>query len=185
LLCAGRTTDDLCRRPVAVDESLRKGKRMEILLCQDVENLGRLGDVVEVADGYARNYLLPKKLAVPVTAANTEDLRRAREARSSRERDEMERIKEEAGKLEGFLCFVPLRATEEGHLFGSVGPTQIAEVLAESGFERVRAASVNLERHLEEVGDYQVEVMLHPEVRVNITVRIAALEEEQPEESSR
>jgi large subunit ribosomal protein L9 len=152
---------------------------MEVVLRTDVEKLGRLGDVVEVADGYARNYLLPKKLAVRVTEENLTEIERARDARREREREELERVSRQAELLEGFLCYITARATERGHLFGSVGAELVAEELVQSGFEGIRPSNVNLPRPIEEVGDYDVEVMLHPEVRVNITVRVAAEEEEE------
>jgi len=151
---------------------------MEVLLRQDVEKLGRMGEVVDVANGYARNYLLPKKIAVPVTAENLRKLEAVREERRRREREELARVGRQAEMLEGFLCYVPMRATEKGHLFGSVGAQQIADELAESGFEGIRASNVNLDRPIEEVGDYEVEVMLHPDVRANILVRVAAEQEE-------
>lgn len=155
---------------------------MEVLLRQDVENLGRMGDVVEVADGYARNYLLPKRFAVPVTDENLDEIEHARDARRQRDQEEMERINRQAELLEGFLCYITARATERGHLFGSVGAAQVAEELDSSGFEGIRPSNVALPRAIEEVGDYEVEVMLHPEVRVHIVVRVAAAEEEEEEE---
>ncbi len=151
---------------------------MEVLLRQDIEKLGRMGEVVDVANGYARNYLLPKKIAVPVTAENLRKLEVVREERRQREREELARVGRQAEMLDGFLCYVPMRATEKGHLFGSVGAQQIADELAESGFEGIRASNVNLDRPIEEVGDFEVEVMLHPDVRANILVRVAAEQEE-------
>jgi large subunit ribosomal protein L9 len=155
---------------------------MEVLLQRDVENLGKLGDVVKVANGYARNYLLPKKIAVPVTPDALRAIESARQARIEREEEELARVTKQARMMEGFLCFIPARATEAGHLFGSVGAQQIADQLLESGFEGVRAASIGLDEHIEEVGDYEVEVMLHPEVRTKILVRVAPEEEEQEED---
>ncbi len=152
---------------------------MEVLLRRDVENLGHLGDVVEVADGYARNYLLPKEIAVPVTPQNLQQIEAAREARRQREREELDRVSRQAELLEGFLCFITARATEQGHLFGSVGAENIATELVDSGFDGIRPSNISLARPIEEVGDYEVEVMLHPEVRVTITVRVAPLEEEE------
>ncbi len=151
---------------------------MEVLLNQNVPDLGRMGDIVEVADGYARNYLLPKKLAMEVSQANLRMIDHAREARAQREKEEVDRVQDQAQKLAGFLCFIEARATERGHLFGSVGPEQVAQSLVESGFEAIRPANVNMARHIEELGDSEVEIMLHPEVRVKITLRIARLEEE-------
>ena len=155
---------------------------MEVLLRHDVPSLGSMGDVVEVADGYARNYLLPKKMAMPVTGANRMTMGKAREARRHREMAEVERLQDWGKKLEGFLCYIPVRATEKGHLFGSVGPEHIAASLTESGFEAVRPTSISLMRHIEEIGDYDIEVMLHPEVRVNIKVRVAPIVEEEQEQ---
>jgi large subunit ribosomal protein L9 len=154
---------------------------MEVLLRQDVEKLGRLGDVVDVAAGYARNYLLPRKIAVPVTARNLREVEAAREAQRLRSQEELARVSRQAEMLEGFLCYLSARATEKGHLFGSVGAQQIADQLVQSGFEGVRASNISLARPITEVGDYDVEVMLHPEVRARILVRVAGEEEEEEE----
>jgi large subunit ribosomal protein L9 len=151
---------------------------MQVLLREDVPKLGRVGDLVDVADGYARNFLLPRRIAVPVTAENLRQVERTRQARDQREVDEKARVGRQAEMLEGFLCYIVARATEKGHLFGSVGAQQIADQLVESGFEGMRAANVNLDRPIEEVGDYKVEVMLHPEVRATITVRVASQQDE-------
>ncbi len=151
---------------------------MQVLLRKDVPKLGGVGEVVDVAPGYARNYLLPKQVAVEVTPENLREAEAARGARRQREMEELERVNRQAEMLEGFLCYIPARATEKGHLFGSVGAQQIAEQLVESGFEAIRPPNVSLERPIEEVGDYEVEIMLHPEVRAHILVRVAAETEE-------
>jgi len=155
---------------------------MEVLLRQDVDKLGAMGEVVDVATGYARNYLIPRKLAVAVTAANLDEVRRAREAKLQRDSEEMQRVKELCQSIEGFLCLVKARATEEGHLFGSVTAEIVAEALVESGFKTVRPANIVMQRHLEQLGDYELEVMLHPDARAHITVRVAPLEEEEKSE---
>jgi len=146
---------------------------MQLLLREDVKDLGHTGDIVEVAEGYARNYLLPKRLAIRVKEANLQAVERAREARRQREMEELERVRSLAGRLEGFLCFIEASATDAGHLYGSVGAEQIAQALVESGFENLRPANVNLPHHIEQAGDYEVEIMLHPDVRVPIKVRVA------------
>ena len=155
---------------------------MEVLLHSDVENLGEMGDVVDVADGYARNYLLPQKLAVKVTAANLNIVEKAQEAKREREQDELQRLKAVGEKLVGFLCYIEMRAPEEGHLFGSVGPEQVAEVMAASGFDAIRPSNVNMPAHVEQVGASEVEIMLHPQVRVSITLRVAPLGESEGED---
>lgn len=151
---------------------------MQVRLREDVEELGRMGDVVDVANGYARNYLLPKRIAVPVTPDNLSQMDRVRQARRQREEEEMARVSRQAELLEGFLCYIQVRATEKGHLFGSVDQQDIALQLAESGFEGIRAANISLDRPIQEVGDCEVEIMLHPEVRATITVRVAGEEDE-------
>jgi len=152
---------------------------MQVLLRQDVDKLGRMGDLIEVADGYARNYLLPKNIAAPVTADNLRHMEQVRKERRQREEEEKARVSRQAELLEGFLCYLPVRATQKGHLFGSVSAHDIAVQLAESGFEGIRPTFVNLDRPIEEVGDYEVEIMLHPEVRVTVTVRVAPAEDQE------
>jgi len=152
---------------------------MQVLLRKDVEKLGRLGDVVDVAAGHARNYLLPKGIAVLVTPQALREAEAAREARRQRSEEELARVNRQAEMLEGFLCYITARATEKGHLFGSVGPQQIADQLVQSGFEGIRPSNVSLEHPIDQVGDYEVELMLHPEVRARILVRVAAEEEEE------
>ena len=150
---------------------------MQVLLQKDVDKLGRLGDVVEVADGYARNYLLPKRIGVPVTPDNLRAIEKARLQRVEQDKEEKERVAELAGRLEGFVCVVQQRATETGHLFGSVGAEEVVESLAESGFDTIRPSSILMTRHFEELGDYEVEAILHPEFHVKFTVRVQPFEE--------
>ncbi len=147
---------------------------MEVLLREDVPDLGRLGDVVTVAPGYARNYLLPKKIAVPVTEENLAQIEASRAARRQREGEELDRVRRQAELLEGFVCYVTARVTGEGHLFGSVGVQQVADHLVADGFEGIRSSNISLDRPVQEVGDYEVEVMLHPEVRAHILLRVAS-----------
>ncbi len=150
---------------------------MKVLLNQEIDNLGDVGDVVEVADGYARNYLLPYNYACNVTANNLQKMESLRKAKERREEEESKRIEQQAEDLEGFLCVVEQRATETGHLFGSVTAELISDLLLESGFKGIRPSSILLDKPIENVGDYPVEVMLLPQVRVPITVRVTALEE--------
>ena len=154
---------------------------MEILLREDVEKLGKMGDIVEVADGYARNYLLPKQKAVPVTEENKAQIRARREAREEKQKAEYQRLEDKAEQLSDFVCYIPVKATEEGRLFGSVTAEDVAESLEESGFQEIRPSFVGLTEPIEETGEYGVEIMLHPDIRVEITLRVAP-ESEIPEE---
>ncbi|MFP4027215.1 MAG: 50S ribosomal protein L9 [Candidatus Brocadiia bacterium] len=156
---------------------------MEVLLREDVENLGQIGEVVDVADGYARNYLLPRRLAVEVTESNLNEVKQAQKARQKRDQEELERVEDVAQDLKGLECAVYAKATEEGHLFGSVGAAKIADALVANGFESVRPANIVITRPFEETGEYEVDVMLHPDVQVTITVEVVARDEsEQMEE---
>ena len=150
---------------------------MQVLLKTDVEKLGRLGDVVDVANGYARNYLLPKGIAVPATAENLRTIEKAARDRRARAEEELVRLTREAEMLDGYLCFITARATEQGHLFGSVGTQQVADHLVANGFASVRAQAVRLDAPIEEVGDYETEVVLDPLARATITVRVSREED--------
>ncbi len=149
---------------------------MKVLLNREIPNLGEMGEEVEVADGYARNYLLPREYALPVTADNLQKTESARRAKKQREQEETARIEDRAKDMEGFLCVVEERANEKGDLFGSVTAEIIAGILSESGFEGIRASNILLDKPIEHVGDYPVEIMLLPEITVPITVRVTAVE---------
>lgn len=146
---------------------------MKIVLRDDVENLGRKGDVVDVADGYARNYLVPRGLAMKATkgaVAQAEAMRRNRAAREARER---EAAQAQASAIAGIRIEIPARVGEGGKLFGSVTATDIAQALAARGVE-VDRRKVGLDEPLKEVGDVEVLVRLHPEVEAAVTVAVVA-----------
>ena len=136
---------------------------MEILLRKDIENLGQAGDIIAVADGYARNYLFPRKLASPVTDENLRTLD-AEKRRGEREAEREHLSLVEYGKtLETVSCTVAAQATDSGHLFGSVTGAQIAQALAAEGHE-IDEKMVHLEHPIKETGVYAVEIHLAPDV---------------------
>ena len=146
----------------------------ELLLAADVENLGRTGDLVKVADGYARNYLVPRGLAEPVT-----DAARRRIAKI---KAEQERVRKEllaaANKLAEALkdASVTIRAkvAEEENLYGSVDAAQIAKAIQLLGFPEIEAGMVELEENIKTLGTYDVPVTLHPEVTQTVKVWVVA-----------
>lgn len=142
---------------------------MEILLKRNVEHLGRLGDVVTVKPGYARNYLLPAGFAVPVTKANIQQIEKAREMALAEERTRIAGIREQAERLAQTSVTIEGRANEEGHLFGSVNAAQIAKSLRDKGFE-VDDRQVRLEAPLREIGVFDVPVHLHQDVDATVKV---------------
>jgi large subunit ribosomal protein L9 len=141
---------------------------MELLLKQNIEHLGRIGDVVKVKSGYARNYLLPRGLAVMVTKSNLAAIEQARAAALAEEQQRVAAMKELAQKVGEASVTIEGRASAEGHLFGSVTAGNIA-ALREKGIP-VEDKQVRLEQPLKQVGVYDVVVHLHATVEVNCKV---------------
>lgn len=136
---------------------------MKVILLKDIEALGSAGEVVEVKNGYGRNFLIPRSEALVATAANMaqfESRRKQQETLSERDRRAAEAL---AKKLEAESITAQVKVGEEDRLFGSVTAQNIAELLAEKGYEIDRRA-IHLEDPIRELGVYNVEVRLHPEV---------------------
>lgn len=148
--------------------------RMKIVLRDDVDNLGKKGDVVEVAAGYARNYLVPRGLALQAhrgAQKQADAMRRNREARDAREREAAQAL---AAQFEGRTIAIKARAGGEGRLFGSVTSVDIAEaVLAQTGAE-IDRRKIDLDEPLKELGGVDLHVRLHPEVVANLHVEVEA-----------
>ena len=140
---------------------------MKIILLKDVEQLGKAGEIVEVASGYARNFLIPQREALVATAANVaqfESRRKQHEAVAERERRTAEAL---AKHLEADSLTAQVRVGEEDRLFGSVTAQNIQELLAEKGYEIDRRA-VQLEEPIRALGVYTIELRLHPEVTAQV-----------------
>jgi large subunit ribosomal protein L9 len=154
---------------------------VQILLRKTIEKLGKPGDVVEVTPGYARNYLLPQGFAVPITKEN---LRLVKKEIEQTEKEEVKR-RAELGQIKKALeespCTITARATEEGHLYGSVTTAVIKEELAKSGIT-IEEKWVLLESPLKEVGAYDVPVHLAPDIETILKVWIVA--EDKPQEKA-
>ena len=142
---------------------------MELLLKQNVEHLGRIGDVVTVKIGYARNYLLPQGLAVAVTKANMAQIERARAQALAEELARVASLKELAAKIGEASVTIEGRANEEGHLFGSVNAAQIAGALRAKGLP-IEDKQIRLEQPLKEIGVFDIVVHLHQTVDATVKV---------------
>lgn len=142
---------------------------MEVLLKTDVERLGRRGEVVEVASGYARNYLLPKGLAVKVDRANARLLEVERRRLAREQAREAARRQALAERVSAISLTITASATEVGHLYGSVGAEEIAAALAQEGVS-VEPAEVRLEEPIKELGVYEVLVGVAEEVEARVRV---------------
>jgi len=146
---------------------------MEVILKQDVPNLGHEGEVVKVADGYGRNYLLPRKLAMQASEANKAVIEQMKAAAARRFATEKAKAQELAAKLEPVVISFTRKSGEQGHLFGSVTTADIAAGLAAQGFE-IDRRKVQLSEPLKSVGEYTVAIRLHREVTVHVKVKVAA-----------
>ena len=142
---------------------------MELLLKHNVDHLGRIGEVVEVKAGYARNYLLPLGMAVSVTKANMEQLEKARAAAFAEEASRVQSYRNVAAQIGETSITVEGLANEEGHLFGSVNAAQIAHALHEKGF-RVDEKMIRLAVPLKEIGVFDVPLHLHQDVEAKVKV---------------
>jgi large subunit ribosomal protein L9 len=145
---------------------------VKLLLKESVKNVGRVGDLVEVSPGYARNFLLPKDLAVHPTPNN---VKKVEERRKEVERLERERRDQQAAlikQLEGVEVTLERRANEQGHLFGSVTATDIAKALQTQGFN-IEAADVNLPGKLDRIDTYQVVISFASDLKTDVKVWVA------------
>jgi large subunit ribosomal protein L9 len=132
----------------------------QAILLQDVDDLGRQGDPVDVSPGYLRNYLVPRKLAQPATPGALEEAQRRREAAEKAEKARAEREAQAAGLLSKTVLTIHQRAGEDGKLFGSVGPKEIADAIREARDLRIDRRKIRLEEPLREVGTFMVEIEL-------------------------
>lgn len=146
---------------------------MEIILREHVDNLGRRGEIVKVANGYARNYLLPRKLALMVTAGNKKQVERERSKFDAKEADEKKVLEALAERLSGVEIVIARRVGETDALYGSVTSADIAEALAAKGFDLDRR-KLHLEEPIKRVGDVDVPLKLHRDVIVTLKVKVVA-----------
>ena len=146
---------------------------MEVILREDIEKLGHRGEVVKVAPGYARNFLLPKKLAVAATASNKKIVEQERDAYLRREAKAKNEAEDLGRMLSGVTITITQRAGEEGHLFGSVTAKDIADGLERQNYT-IDRRKIQLEDPIKNTGEYKVPVRLHREVTAELNVNVVA-----------
>jgi large subunit ribosomal protein L9 len=144
---------------------------MEVILRETVDNLGKRGEIVKVADGYARNYLLPRKLALPATEGNKRHVERERKIVEVRESQEKEQAEAIAARISGVDITIPRRVGETEALYGSVTGADIAEYLKTKGFEIDRRKLI-LPEPIKMIGEHDVPLKLHREVTVPLKVKV-------------
>jgi large subunit ribosomal protein L9 len=145
---------------------------MQIILLEKVVNLGQLGDVVKVKDGYARNFLIPHGKAKRATTQNLAEFEKRRADLEKAQAEQLAQAQERAAKLDGMMIQIAQKAGVDGKLFGSVTNIDISEALAKQGFEVPKAAIRMPEGPLKVVGDHPLKVALHTDVVVTITVSV-------------
>lgn len=147
---------------------------MKLILTQEVSGLGSPGDIVEVKDGYGRNYLMPRGLATKWTKGGEKQIaaiRRGREVRQIRDLDEANRVKSE---LESPTLRVSARAGETGRLFGALTPADIVSAVKDAGGPAVDKRRIEIKNPIRSVGHHEVSVRLHPEVSATLRVEVTA-----------
>jgi len=144
---------------------------MQVILLEQVASLGKLGDVVRVRDGYARNYLIPKKIARRATDAALKEFEARRAELEKVQREKLQAAQAVGEKLSGLTLTVTQKAGVDGRLFGSVTTQDIAQALAVQGFADIAKAQVRLaDGAIKAVGEFPVQVVLHAEVVANVTL---------------
>ena len=144
---------------------------MEVILREHVDNLGRRGDVVKVAEGYARNYLLPRKLALPVTIASKRQIEREREKAEARDAEEASAANALAERMTALDISIARRVGDNQTMYGSVTSADIAAALASKGFE-VDKRKVHLPDAIKSVGEHTVSVKVHRDVTAQVKVKV-------------
>jgi large subunit ribosomal protein L9 len=149
---------------------------MNVILLENVENLGDIGDLVKVKPGYGRNYLLPQGKAALATPENMKEIEARRAELEKAAAEELAAAKKRAGTVQGMELVVQANAGPEGKLFGSVGPIDIADAFEQVQVEVERSEIRMPEGPIQELGEFTVGVHLHPEIDVDITVRVVEAE---------
>lgn len=149
---------------------------MKVILQQDVRGQGKKGQLVEVSDGYARNFLFPKKLAVESTPGAAKEIERKKAAERQREMERRAEAEKKAGVLRGKVINVAAKCGAQGRLYGSVTGQEIAEALKKQYQVDVDKRKIDLSDAIRSVGETEVIVKLYPEVSAKMTVRVTAAE---------
>ncbi|MFH0910987.1 MAG: 50S ribosomal protein L9 [Planctomycetota bacterium] len=149
--------------------------KVKLLLKEDVKDLGRTGDLVEVAAGHARNFLLPKGLALEINASTVQAIEAAKKRRAARELEEKAALAEMGERIHDTTITLAARVSETGTLYGSIAPAQVVAALAEKGL-RIEEEMVRMPEHVKALGEYLVPIHLHPEVDTDCTLVVVAEE---------
>lgn len=145
---------------------------MKIILLQDEKKLGKKGDIIEASDGYARNYILPKKIGVEATSKNMNDLKLQKANEDKRAKEQLDAAKALAADLESRQVVVKIKAGEGGKAFGSVSTKDIAEAYMSQHNIEIDKKKIQLQDGLKNFGAYEVPIKLHPQVTGKLNVKV-------------
>lgn len=145
---------------------------MKIILLQDEKKLGKKGDIIEASEGYARNYILPKKIGVEATPKNMNDLKLQKANESKLAQEQLDAAKALAAELESKQVVVKIKAGEGGKAFGSVSSKEIASAFKEQHGIDIDKKKIQLPESLKNFGSYEVGIKLHPQVTGKLTVKV-------------
>ena|SRR5437762_936637 len=146
---------------------------MEVILRETIDNLGRAGQVVKVADGYARNFLLPRKLAYPATPGNLKVIESERQSlvrKEGKQKDESEKLKQ---MLDAVAIVIRRKVGEQNALYGSVTNSDVADELEKKGFQ-VEKRKIHMEDHIKQVGEFEIPIRLFKDVTAHIKLKVEA-----------
>ncbi|NLL73877.1 MAG: 50S ribosomal protein L9 [Clostridiales bacterium] len=148
---------------------------MEVILMQDVKSLGKRGDIVKVSDGYARNFILPKKLGVEATKQNLYELKLQKNAEEKKRAEILEEARQLAKELEAIKVNLTIKAGEGGRTFGSISTKEIASAVNEQAGLQLDRKKIQLSEPIKNAGSYTVGVKLHPKVTAELKVEVQAV----------
>ena len=145
---------------------------MKVILQADVKNVGAKGDIVNVADGYGRNFLLPRKLAVEANTANINTAKTKAENKARKAQQEADEAKLLGAQLEKISVRIPIKLGKDGKLFGSVGGSDVAKALKENHGLNVDKRKISIPEEVSSIGTYEAIIKLHPETSVKMKVEV-------------
>ena len=147
---------------------------MKVILQQDIKSVGKKGDIVEVSEGYGRNFLLPKKFAIEATAVNLNVAKAKAGSAARKKAQDTDEAKLMASQLSKIEVTIPVKIGEHGRLFGSVGGKDVAEVLKKKHNIDIDKRKITLKTEVTGVGTYEAVIKVHPEITSTIKINIAA-----------
>ncbi len=151
-------------------------KSMEVILCEHIPSLGMVGDVVKVAPGYARNYLIPKGLALPATSKNVKEIEHRKMLLAKKREELRKQMLSLAEQLNTVTLTLKRKVAEEGKLYGSVSATDILSALEEAGYKGLHKKNILLEQPIKAVGEYNVPIKVESDITSTIKVIVEAEE---------